>query len=62
MHCERTDDNMKRDDRVEEIEKKYEMGVKSGRGGSLLKDLKALQMSHGCKTTQPCKQPMVRTE
>ena len=50
MHCERTDDNMKREDRVEEIEKKYEMAVKSGRGGSLLKDLKALQMSHGCKT------------
>ena len=37
MHCERTDDNVKRDDRVEEIEKKYVMGVKSGRGGSVSK-------------------------
>ena len=35
---------------AEEAEKKYEMSVKSGRGGSLLKDLRILQRSQTSKT------------
>ena len=53
--------------KVEEMEKKYEMAVKNGRGGSLLKDLKVLQMSQRSKTNSALKAAngknrIVRTE
>ena len=38
------------ENKAEEAEKKYEMSVKSGRGGSLLKDLRILQRSQTSKT------------
>ena len=38
------------EDRVEEIERKYEMALKSGMGGSLLKDLRVLQSSQRSKS------------
>jgi len=54
-------------DRVEKLEEKYEMAVKSGRGGSLLKDLKVMQMSQRPKTNSVLKADngqdrIVRTE
>ena len=38
------------EDKAEEAKKKYEMSVKSGRGGSQLKDLRILQRSQTSKT------------
>ena len=40
---------------IEELEEKYEMAVKSARGGSLLKDLKVLQRSQRPKTNSVLK-------
>lgn len=40
---------------IEELEEKYEMAVKSGRGGLLSKDLKVLQRSQRPKTNSVLK-------
>ena len=43
------------EDRVEEIEKKYEIAVRNGRGGSLLKDLRILQSNQRSKSNSTLK-------
>ena len=43
------------EDRVEEIDEKYEITVRNGRGGSLLKDLRILQSNQRSKSNSTLK-------